>query len=59
MVLKLGAGHTTVTLTIYAHLINDKNLESACGLEEMIFEKNGSKMVAETKKEVTRNSVTP
>ena len=36
---QMGHSSTTVTSTIYAHLINDNNYESACGLEEMIFEK--------------------
>jgi integrase len=40
---QMGHSSTTVTTTIYAHLINDKNFESACGLEEIIFKKDGSK----------------
>jgi integrase len=56
---QMGHSSTTVTSTIYAHLINDKNFESACGLEEMIFEKNGSSLVAETKKGFTGNPVNP
>ena len=56
---QMGHSSTTVTSTIYAHLINDKNFESACGLEDIIFEKSGSKMVAKTKKGPTENSITP
>ena len=51
---QMGHSSPVVTSTVYAHLINKSNYESACGLEEMIFEKNGSKMVAETKKEVSQ-----
>ena len=55
------AGHSNVVTTssIYAHLIKKTNYESACGLEEMIFEKNGSKPVAENEKGLTVNSVNP
>jgi integrase len=56
---QMGHSSTTVTSTIYAHLINDTNFESACGLEEMIFEKNGSRMVAESEKGSTGNPVNP
>jgi integrase len=56
---QMGHSKTTVTSTIYAHLVNDKNYESACGLEAMIFEKNGSNMVAVNKKGVAKLCVTP
>ena len=56
---QMGHSSTTVTSTIYAHLINDTNYQSACGLEKMIFEKNGSRMVAKSKKGFTGNPVNP
>ena len=56
---QMGHSSPVVTSTIYAHLINDTNYESACGLEEMIFKKNGSKTVAETKKGLKENPVSP
>ena len=31
-----------VLTTVYAHMINDTNFESACSIEEMIIGKNGS-----------------
>jgi integrase len=51
---QMGHSSPVVTSTIYAHLINDKNYESACGLEEMIYEKNGSKTVADKEKGVSQ-----
>jgi integrase len=56
---QMGHSSPVVTHTIYAHLINDKNYESACGLEEMIFEKNGSKTVADKKKGIAKNPTIP
>jgi integrase len=47
---QLGHSSPTVTLNVYAHLMDKRNQESAHKLENTIFEKNGSKMVAETKK---------
>lgn len=55
---QMGHSSPVVTSTVYAHLIKKSNYESACGLEEMIFEKNGSKPVAENKKEVEQNVLT-
>lgn len=40
---QMGHSSPVVTLTIFAHLIKKTNYESACGLEEMIFEKNGGR----------------
>jgi integrase len=56
---QMGHSSPVVTSTIYAHLINDTNYESACGLEEMIFEKNGCKVVAATKKGPAEKSASP
>ena len=56
---QMGHSSPVVTSTVYAHLINDKNYKSACGLEEVILEKNGSKTVAESEKGFTGNSVNP
>ena len=49
------AGHSSIKTTIdtYGHLMKDVNKEAASRLGNAIFEQNGSKMVAETKKEVT------
>ena len=55
---QLGHSSPTVTLNIYAHLMKSVNQEAASRLEKAIFEINGSKMVAENKKEVTADSVT-
>ncbi|MEE4355027.1 MAG: tyrosine-type recombinase/integrase [Desulfococcaceae bacterium] len=44
---QLGHASPMVTLTTYAHLMKPVNQESACKLEESIFQNNGSKMVAE------------
>ncbi len=45
---QLGHSSPTVTLNIYAHLINPVNQEAACRLENMVFGNSGSKMVANT-----------
>jgi hypothetical protein len=47
-----------VTLNIYSHLLKDSNQESACRLENAIFEVNGSKMVADDEKGVTAETAT-
>jgi len=49
---QLGHSSPTVTLNVYAHLMKPVNQDAACRLENTIFETSGSKMVAETKKEV-------
>ena len=43
---QMGYSSPVVTTTVYAHMINATNYESACGLEEMIFGNNGNKTVA-------------
>jgi integrase len=50
---QLGHSSPMVTLNVYAHLMNSVNQESACRLENTIFKSTGSKMVANTKKEIT------
>lgn len=42
-----------ITLDTYGHLIKDINQEAAAKLGNAIFEKDGSKMVAEKEKGVT------
>jgi hypothetical protein len=56
---QIGHSSPTVTLNVYAHLINPTNQEAACRLEDAILGKNGSKMVAGKKKGVRPKSVTP
>ena len=56
---QLGHSSPTVTLNVYAHLMKPVNQEAAMRLEDAIFETNGSKMVAEKKKGVTADAVTP
>jgi len=46
---QLGHASPTVTLNVYAHLMNPVNQESACRLEKAVFKGNGSKMVANKK----------
>ncbi len=43
---QLGHANPTVTLNVYAHLMNPSNQEAACRLENTIFKATGSKMVA-------------
>jgi integrase len=43
---QLGHATPSVTLNVYAHLMDSVNQEAACRLENTIFEKSGSKMVA-------------
>ena len=43
---QLGHSSPTVTLNVYAHLMNPVNQASACRLENTIFSATGSKMVA-------------
>jgi hypothetical protein len=50
---QLGHSSPTVTLNVYAHLLNPINQEAACRYENMVFENSGSKMVAENKKGAT------
>ena len=46
---QLGHANPTVTLNVYAHLMNPMNQEAACRLENTVFNSNGSKMVANDK----------
>ena len=50
---QMGHASIKVTLDTYGHLLKDVNKEAASRLGDAIFEQDGSKMVAETKKEVT------
>jgi len=45
---QMGHSKVSTTLDIYGHMIKTDNYESACGLEDMVFQNNGSKMVAES-----------
>ena len=56
---QLGHSSPTVTLNIYAHLMNPTNQEAACRLENSIFQPTGSKTVATNKKGTTLKIVTP
>ncbi|MGI9571668.1 MAG: site-specific integrase, partial [Desulfobulbia bacterium] len=56
---QLGHSSPTVTLNVYAHLMNPVNQEAALRLENAIFETNGSKMVAKTKKGPMQSSIIP
>jgi integrase len=56
---QLGHANPMVTLSVYAHLMKSVNQEAPARLESTIFESNGSKMVAETKKGAMANAVTP
>jgi integrase len=56
---QLGHSNPTVTLNVYAHLMKPVNQEAACRYENMIFETNGSNMVAESKKRLQSETVTP
>jgi integrase len=56
---QLGHSSPTVTLNVYAHLMNPVNQEAAVRLENAIFEINGSKMVATNKKRADALCVTP
>lgn len=51
---QLGHSSPTVTLNVYAHLMNPTNQEAACRLENAVLKKaTGHKMGTKTKKEVT------
>jgi len=56
---QLGHASPTVTLNVYAHLLNPTNQEAACRLENSVFGESGSKMVAGRKKGVRPKSATP
>ena len=55
---QLGHSNPTVTLNVYAHLMEDKNQESARTLAGAILS-TSSKMVARSKKGLQRDSVNP
>jgi len=55
---QLGHSSPTVTLDVYAHLMKPTNQESACKLENTVFETSGSKMVATKEKATARQAVT-
>jgi len=52
---QLGHYSPMVTLNVYAHLMKETNQEAVMRLEKTIFEEDGSKMVAETKKELIKH----
>jgi integrase len=52
---QLGHSSPTVTLNVYTHLLKPTNQEAVQRLENTIFANDGSKMVAETKKDLTAN----
>jgi len=56
---QLGHASPTVTLNVYAHLMNPTNQEAACRLENSVFGESGSKMVAEIEKGSRPKTVTP
>lgn len=47
---QLGHANPTVTLNIYANLMKSRNPEAASRLENAVFGKDGSRMVAKEKK---------
>lgn len=50
---QMGHSSIRITLDTYGHLMKDVNQEAAAKLGNAIFEKDGSKMVAEKEKRVT------
>ena len=50
---QLGHANPTVTLNVYAHLMNPTNQEAACRLENAVFGAAGHKMVTKKEKGVT------
>ena len=56
---QLGHASPTITLNVYAHLMKDRNPEAAQRLENTVFGESGSKMVAEMKKGLRPETVTP
>ena len=56
---QLGHHSPTMTLDVYAHLMNPVNREAPNKLENAVFGDFRSKMVAQNKKEATLKSVTP
>ena len=56
---QMGHSSPNVTLGIYAHLMGDRNEEAPRRFENAVFGATGSKMVAETKKGVAAETITP
>ncbi len=56
---QLGHSTPTVTLNVYAHLMNPTNQEAVCRLENTVFGATGHKLVTETKKGSRPLTVTP
>jgi len=52
---QLGHSSPMVTLNVYAHLMKETNQEAVMRLENTIFKEDGSKMVAEIKKDLIQN----
>ncbi len=56
---QLGHSSPTVTLNVYAHLMESTNQAAAKRLENAIFSATGHKMVTESKQGATAKTVTP
>ena len=56
---QLGHSSPTVTLNVYAHLIEPTNQQAASGLEDLVFRTNGDQMETRTEKGITVLTVTP
>jgi len=52
---QMGHSSINVTYDIYGHLMKDTNQKAASKLGNSIFEADGSKMVANTKKGISQN----
>ena len=56
---QLGHSSPMVTLSVYAHLVNPVNKESACELGKMVFGNNGDQMETKKKNGVMDAAITP
>ena len=56
---QLGHSSPMMTLNVYAHLMESVNQESPRKLENTIFEGTGSRMVADTKKDLSDDAISP
>ncbi|UCE08543.1 MAG: site-specific integrase, partial [bacterium] len=56
---QLGHSSPTVTLNVYAHLTASTNSKAACRLENTVLGGDSSRMVADTKKGISENPITP
>jgi len=54
-----GHASPTITLNVYAHLMQPTNQEATCRLENAIFGKDDSKMVAGKEKGLQSETITP